>query len=119
MPLNTYQVGSEREAREFDRRGTACCSRKDEVRPIQSNHHISIFNYQLTTFNYLKEYKIMTQERIDRINELARLAKQRALTEEEIKERDILRREYIDSVTASLKANLDRIEFVDVDKKKQ
>ena len=28
----------------------------------------------------------MTQERIDRINELARLAKQRALTEEEIKE---------------------------------
>ncbi|MBR4878233.1 MAG: DUF896 domain-containing protein [Clostridia bacterium] len=61
----------------------------------------------------------MTQERIDRINELARLAKQRALTEEEIKERDILRREYIDSVTASLKANLDRIEFVDVDKKKK
>ena len=61
----------------------------------------------------------MTQERIYRINELARLAKQRALTEEEIKERDILRREYIDSVTASLKANLDRIEFVDVDKKKQ
>ena len=60
----------------------------------------------------------MTQERIDRINELARLAKQRALTEEEIKERDILRREYIDSVTARLKANLDRIEFVDVDKKK-
>ncbi|MBQ7093457.1 MAG: DUF896 domain-containing protein, partial [Clostridia bacterium] len=39
----------------------------------------------------------MTQERIDRINEHARLAKQRALTEEEIKERDILRREYIDS----------------------
>ena len=61
----------------------------------------------------------MTQERIDRINELARLAKQRALTEEEIKERDVLRREYIDSVTASLKANLDRIEFVDVDKKKK
>lgn len=55
----------------------------------------------------------MTQEKIDRINELARLAKQRALTEEETKERDILRREYIDSVTRNLKATLDNIEFVD------
>ncbi len=37
----------------------------------------------------------MEQSRIDRINELARLAKERALTEEELAERDILRKEYI------------------------
>ena len=37
----------------------------------------------------------MEQTKLDRINELARLAKERELTEEEIAERDILRKEYI------------------------
>ena len=37
----------------------------------------------------------MRQEKLTRINELARLAKERALTEEELAERDALRREYI------------------------
>ena len=37
----------------------------------------------------------MEQSKIDRINELARLAKERALTAEELAERDALRREYI------------------------
>ena len=49
----------------------------------------------------------MTQEKIDRINELARLAKERELTEEETTERNALRREYIDSVKASLVGQLD------------
>lgn len=38
----------------------------------------------------------MENSKLQRINELARLAKIRALTEEELAERDILRREYID-----------------------
>ena len=37
----------------------------------------------------------MEQSKIDRINELARIAKERALTEEELAERDALRKEYI------------------------
>ena len=37
----------------------------------------------------------MEQSKLDRINELARLAKERALTEEETAERDMLRKEYI------------------------
>ena len=37
----------------------------------------------------------MEQSKIDRINELARLAKERPLTEAELAERDILRKEYI------------------------
>ena len=50
----------------------------------------------------------MTQEKIDRINELARKAKTpEGLTEEELKERDVLRREYIDSFKASLTGILD------------
>ena len=49
----------------------------------------------------------MTQEKIDRINALARKAKAEGLTPEEIAERDILRRDYIDSVKASLVGHLD------------
>ena len=37
----------------------------------------------------------MEQSKINRINELARAAKERALTEEEHAERDALRREYL------------------------
>ena len=37
----------------------------------------------------------MDQKKIDRINELASLAKQRELTQEELCERDELRKEYI------------------------
>ena len=49
----------------------------------------------------------MTQEKIDRINELARKAKTpEGLTPEELTERDALRREYIDSVKASLTGQL-------------
>ena len=55
----------------------------------------------------------MEQKKIDRINELARKAKQEPLTEAEIKERDLLRREYIDSVVGSLKGHLDSTYIVD------
>ena len=48
----------------------------------------------------------MTQEKIDRINALARKAKTEGLTPEETAERDALRREYIDSVTGNLRAQL-------------
>ncbi len=55
----------------------------------------------------------MEQKKIDRINELARKAKAEGLTEEELKERDILRREYIDSYKASLVSTLERTYIVD------
>ena len=55
----------------------------------------------------------MEQHKIDRINELARKAKAGPLTPEEQKERDLLRREYIDSVVGSLKGQLDRTYLVD------
>ena len=37
----------------------------------------------------------MERSKLDRINELARLAKERELTTEELSERDTLRREYV------------------------
>ena len=55
----------------------------------------------------------MEQAKIDRINELAKKAKTQGLTPEESAERDVLRREYIDSVKQSLKAQLDNTYYLD------
>lgn len=56
----------------------------------------------------------MDQKKIDRINELARKARtMEGLTEEEMIERAILRREYIDAVTGNLRAQLDHTWIVD------
>ena len=55
----------------------------------------------------------MTQEKIDRINELARKAKTEGLTPEETAERDVLRKEYIESVRRSLRGQLDNTYIVD------
>ncbi len=49
----------------------------------------------------------MEQKKLDRINELARKAKQGPLTQAELDERDALRREYIDSFKASLIGQLE------------
>ena len=58
----------------------------------------------------------MEQKKIDRINELARRVKAgETLTPEELAERDALRREYIDSVKASLTGQLDNAYIVDSD----
>lgn len=55
----------------------------------------------------------MDQTKIDRINQLAKTSKTVGLTEDEIKERAALRREYIDSVVGSLKGQLDHTYLVD------
>ena len=57
----------------------------------------------------------MTQEKINRINELARKQKSVGLTEEELKEQAILRREYIDGFKASLTAQLENTYIVEPD----
>ena len=49
----------------------------------------------------------MIEEKLKRINELAAKNKAEGLTEEELVERDKLRRIYIDSVKASLTGQLD------------
>ena len=56
---------------------------------------------------YIRKKTQMDQKKIDRINELSRLARERELTREEQEERAILRREYIDSFKASLTGILD------------
>ena len=57
----------------------------------------------------------MLSEKIDRINELYRKSKAEGLTEEEKKEQDLLRKEYIANVRKNLRAQLDNIDVVNED----
>lgn len=56
---------------------------------------------------------MITQEQINRINELARKSKAEGLTEEEKQEQAVLRRAYIDSFKASLVSNLENTYIMD------
>ena len=59
---------------------------------------------------------MITQEQINRINELARKAKTpEGLTPEEVAERDILRKAYIASVRANLVGQLENTYIVEPD----
>lgn len=55
----------------------------------------------------------MEQKKIDRISELTRLSRARALTPEEEAERESLRREYRAAVRQSLEAQIESIRVVD------
>ena len=57
----------------------------------------------------------MEQKKIDRINELAHKAKAEGLTEEEQKERETLRQEYLDSVRRNLRSQLNQIDIEEKD----
>ena len=55
----------------------------------------------------------MESERVKRINALAHKAKAEGLTDEEIRERDRLRREYMEEFRKNLRAQLDNTYLVD------
>ena len=57
----------------------------------------------------------MEQSRIERINELTRISRQRELTESEKAEREKLRAEYVAAVRANLQAQLDNTFIVEPD----
>lgn len=61
----------------------------------------------------------MDQKMIQRINDLARKAKTEGLSEAEAKERDMLRKQYMESFRASFRTQLDSIRFVDEDSKQE
>jgi len=66
--------------------------------------------------NVMKESE--HDETVRRINELARKAKAEGLTDEELEERNALRKKYIDSFKSSLRSHLENIKFVDGDEEK-
>ena len=58
---------------------------------------------------------VVTQEKIDRINELARKAKTEGLTEEEAAERHKLRQEYLENFRKNFESQLSQIQIVEPD----
>ena len=63
-------------------------------------------SFSMTVASYGGTQPSMTQEKIARINELAKKSKTTGLTEAEKAEQQALRREYIDDMKASLRAQL-------------
>ncbi len=57
----------------------------------------------------------MTDEKIQRINELYRKAKSEGLTEDEQMEQKVLRQEFIDSFRRNLRGQLDNISIKEAD----
>ncbi|MDY3972220.1 MAG: DUF896 domain-containing protein [Clostridia bacterium] len=55
----------------------------------------------------------MDKKKIERINALAKKAKTVGLTDEEIAERDALRKEYLSAIRQNFKQTLDSIEIID------
>ena len=53
------------------------------------------------------------KEIIEKVNYYTKLSKERKLTEEEINDREIYRRMYLDQFKAQVKKHLDNIEIVD------
>ena len=55
----------------------------------------------------------MDKKNIERINALAKKAKTVGLTDEEIAERDALRKEYLSAIRQNFERTLDSIEIID------
>ena len=60
---------------------------------------------------------MITQDKLDRINQLAKKKKEEGLTAEESAEQKVLYQEYIKAFRENLKAQLEMIEIVDEDQK--
>lgn len=58
---------------------------------------------------------MMTDEKINRINELYRKSQAEGLTEDEKKEQTILRKEFVASVKSNLRSQLNNIDMVNED----
>ncbi len=56
---------------------------------------------------------MITKEKIDRINQLAKKSKVESLSDAEKEEQQALRKEYIRAIKANVKAQADRIRFVE------
>ncbi|SFH58080.1 protein of unknown function [Tindallia magadiensis] len=58
---------------------------------------------------------MLEKEKMDRINELAKISKERSLNESEKKEQESLRKEYLEMFRKSFKKRLDNIDIEYVD----
>ncbi|MBB5147762.1 MULTISPECIES: DUF896 domain-containing protein [Ureibacillus] len=58
---------------------------------------------------------MLSKEKIARINELTRKAKEGKLTEEEAKERTMLRKEYLEAFRESFRKTIENVQVYDIE----
>lgn len=58
---------------------------------------------------------MITEEQINRINELAHKSKKEGLSEEEKQEQNKLRQAYIDAIRGNIRSQLDNVDVVNAD----
>lgn len=56
---------------------------------------------------------MLSKEKIARINELSKKAKTGTLTEEEAKERTLLRKEYLDTFRSTMRDTIEHVKIID------
>ena len=56
---------------------------------------------------------MLSKEKIARINELSKKAKEGTLTEVEAKERTMLRKEYLDTFRSSFRSTIENVQIID------
>jgi uncharacterized protein YnzC (UPF0291/DUF896 family) len=69
-------------------------------------------NYPYTDKKTYDSY-INHQNLLKRVNEFAKISKERELTSEEVQERNEVRKAYVKSVTSGLRNMIEKIDFVD------
>ena len=70
-----------------------------------------LYKVSLWCYNFLNNKKWGIRN--GKVNYYAKLSKERKLTEEEVKDREIYRRMYLDQFKAQVKEHLDNIEIID------
>lgn len=85
---------------------------KKELYPIFARPITELKRYKYTNREQY-ESQVEHQKLLQRINELAKLAKERELTEEEIEERTTLRQKYVKRVVGTVKQNMDAVHIED------
>ena len=78
------------------------------INSLQNIKYVLYYN-NVNIYLKIKDFTMITPEKIDRINFLARKSREQGLTEEEKIEQKALRAEYVASVRANLRAQLDNV----------
>jgi uncharacterized protein YnzC (UPF0291/DUF896 family) len=84
----------------------------------QSNKGVEQFNVPYLVYEWFGGMKMNMEKMIERINQLARKAKIAELTDEEMDERNELRKRYIEVFKGNLQIQLDSIRYVEDEEKR-
>ena len=72
-----------------------------------------LYTFYIVKVNDAEEIDMLSQEKIDRINELSRKSKTAGLSIEEAKEQTKLRQEYLTSFRTSMRETIENVQVID------